>query len=87
MRKIFRIGLLTVFALSIFSVVIIIIQSDTLFHLFIPDGNEHSQALLGSVVFWYAIAWVPASINLAIASYFTAIEAPMGSMIIAIARS
>jgi len=87
MRKIFRIGTVTVFTLALISIVIIMTQSNTLFHLFIPEGNDESQAILGSVVFWYAIAWIPASINLAIAGYFTAIEAPMRSMLIALARS
>jgi putative MATE family efflux protein len=87
MRKIFRFGTLTVLLLSLLSVLVIMTQSNALFHLFVPDGNEDSQALLGSIVFWYAIAWIPASINLAIAGYFTAIEAPIRSMMIALARS
>jgi putative MATE family efflux protein len=87
MRAIFRFGLLVVFSLSLLSIVIILTQSHALFHLFVPEGNTESLELLSSVVFWYAIAWVPASINLAIAGYFTAIEAPLRSMIIALARS
>jgi len=87
MRAIFRFGLIIVFSLALISVIIILTQSKTLFHLFIPDGNPDSLELLSSVVFWYAIAAVPASINLAIAGYFTAIEAPLRSMIIALARS
>jgi Na+-driven multidrug efflux pump len=87
MRIIFRFGLIVVFSLASLSVLLILTQSKNLFHLFVPEGNPESLEILSSVVFWYAIAALPASINLAIAGYFTAIEAPLRSMTIALARS
>ncbi|MCW3479809.1 MATE family efflux transporter [Neisseriaceae bacterium JH1-16] len=85
-QAVFRIGLASVLGCALLSVGAMLTLSDWLAALFLPD-SANAQRFLGDAVLWYALAFVPAAINLTVAGYFTAIEAPGCSALIAVLRS
>lgn len=60
--------------------------ADQLTLLFLPQGGG-AQVLISAAVPWYALAFLPAGVNLVIAGYLTAMERPGPSLVIALLRS
>ena len=60
--------------------------ADQLTLLFLPQGGG-AQVLISAAVPWYALAFLPAGVNLVIAGYLTAMEQPGPSLVIALLRS
>jgi len=86
MQTMFRMGLACTIGCALLSVGAMLFGSDLLIALFLP-GSASAQRFLGEAVLWYALAFVPAAINLTVSGYFTAIEAPGRSALIALLRS
>lgn len=77
-------GVVLVFAAGVSS--LMVLGSAELTQLFLPGGAVAS-ALIAQAVPWYALAFIPAALNLAVAGGLTAIELPGPSAIIAVLRS
>ncbi|WP_175972095.1 MATE family efflux transporter [Burkholderia sp. BCC0322] len=79
----------SVIATVVFSVVVAIgttMASRPLTFLFLPAGDE-AWTILQPAVPWYALAFLPAAINLIVTGFLTACEAPGPSATIAVLRS
>ena len=85
-RRSFQIGFWCVMAFSGLVAVALLLLSRPLTQLFLPESLT-AWGLLEGAVLWYALAFVPAGVNLVIAGYLTAIEAPGASSVIAVLRS
>lgn len=85
-RQSFQIGFWCVMAFSVLVAAALLLLSRPLTQLFLPDSLT-AWAVLQGAVLWYALAFIPAGVNLAIAGYLTAIEAPGASSVIAVLRS
>lgn len=85
-QKSFRIGVVALMTFSLLTAVAMVALARPLTQLFLPEGVAAWQVLQGAV-FWYALAFIPAGANLAIAGYLTAIEAPAASAVVAMLRS
>jgi Na+-driven multidrug efflux pump len=82
----FRIGIIVTAAFALLAAIALLSFAQPLGMLFVPDSAS-AQALLRDALPWCALAFVPAALNLSIAGYLTAIEAPLASMIVALLRS
>ncbi|WP_277182269.1 MATE family efflux transporter [Caballeronia sp. BR00000012568055] len=82
----FVIGIVTTAAFALLAAIALLSFAQPLGTLFVPDSAS-AQALLRDAMPWIALAFVPAALNLSIAGYLTAIEAPLASMIVALLRS
>jgi Na+-driven multidrug efflux pump len=85
-RQSFQIGFWCVLVFSVLVAAELLLLSRPLTQLFLPDSLTAWTVLQGAVL-WYALAFIPAGVNLAIAGYLTAIEAPGASSVIAVLRS
>ena len=63
-----------------------IFLAERLTFIFLPQGAA-TWAILQHAVIWYGLAFIPAGLNILAAGYLTAIERPIPSAAIAIARS
>ncbi|HKT96800.1 MAG TPA: MATE family efflux transporter [Paraburkholderia sp.] len=86
MSRAFVIGAAATTGFACIAALAALTQAQPLGALFVP-ANAAAQAVLSEAVPWCALAFVPAALNLTIAGYLTAIEAPLASMIIALLRS
>lgn len=60
--------------------------SQALVQLILPEGGEIRE-IIAHAVPWYALAFLPAGLNLLVAGYLTAIERPGASLLISALRS
>jgi Na+-driven multidrug efflux pump len=86
MRTSFRIGVVVTLGFACLAAGAMLLFAHPLTELFVPN-SENAWRVLRDAVPWVAMAIVPAALNIAVAGYLTAIEAPLESMIIALLRS
>jgi putative MATE family efflux protein len=86
MSRALAIGLVTTAGFGAAASLAMLTLAQPLGELFVP-GSPDAQAVLRTALPWYALAFVPAALNLTISGYLTAIEAPLASMIVALLRS
>ena len=82
----FSVGIAVTAGFAVLAALAILTLAKPLGALFVSDSPA-AQALLRDALPWCALAFAPAAINLAVAGYLTAIEAPLASMIVALLRS
>jgi putative MATE family efflux protein len=85
-REAFLIGTIVTTGFAVLSAVAMLLFAKPLVNLFVP-GSLSAWNTLRSAIPWYALAFVPAALNLAIAGYLTAVEIPLESLIIVLLRS
>ncbi len=86
MRQAFVLGSSVVLAFSAAVASLMVLGSAQLTQLFLP-ASDAAAALIAQAAPWYALAFLPAAINLAVAGGLTAIERPGPSALIALLRS
>ena len=86
MQAVFTFGAAAVLVTGAIVAVVMCVFSKQLTFLFLPDG-ESAWEILGPVVVWYALAFLPAGCNLIATGYLTAVERPGASALIAVLRS
>ncbi|MEB0138114.1 MULTISPECIES: MATE family efflux transporter [unclassified Undibacterium] len=87
LRSAMHIGALCVLLFAAGAMLLMWTQSDQLIVWLLPGEHAEAWDILGTAVPWYALAFIPAGANLLISGYFTAIEAPLRSTVIALLRS
>ncbi|MEG1970440.1 MAG: MATE family efflux transporter [Burkholderiaceae bacterium] len=86
MRQTFVLGAAAVLAFSAAVAGLMVLGSAQLTQLFLP-ASDQAATLIAQAVPWYALAFLPAAINLAVAGGLTAIEQAGPSALIAVLRS
>lgn len=82
-----RLGAISVMSFAVLVAIGTVTLSLPLASLFLPADADAALAILKSAVPWYALALIPAAVNLIVAGFLTAIEEPGSSALIAALRS
>jgi Na+-driven multidrug efflux pump len=86
MRRTMQVAVVSILGCAAFFALGTIGFADVLVRLILPEGRE-VWGIIGGAVPWYALAFLPAGVNLLVAGYLTAIERPGASLVIAVLRS
>lgn len=86
MRQTLKVAAVTMSGCAVFFALLIWLVSPGLVRMLLPGGLD-VWPIIASAVPWYALAMLPASVNLLVAGYLTSIERPGASLAISGARS
>lgn len=86
MRQTLKVAGITLACCAIFFALLVLLASPSLVRMILPSGQA-VWSIIGTAVPWYALAILPASMNLLVAGYLTSIEHPGVSLAISGSRS